>query len=139
MTPASSSETSSGRSALRVLVVEDDPNSRKVLIHALDTMKAQLTLAENGQQAVEAFRQQPFDVVLMDLRMPVMDGYAATREMRAHESRSGAGRTPIVVVSAHSRPWEIEAAQGAGADYHLGKPLNVPALLGTIEAVVTPL
>ena len=139
MAQASPPDTTRGRSALRVLVVEDDPNSRKVLVHALDTMKAELTLAENGQQAVDAFRRQPFDVVLMDLQMPVMDGYVATREMRAHESRAGIGRTPIVVVSAHTRPWEIEAATGAGADYHLGKPLNVPVLLGTIEAVVTPL
>ena len=134
-----SSATASGRSNLRVLVVEDDPNSRKVLVHALDAMKAELTLAENGQQAVEAFRKTPFDIVLMDLRMPVMDGYAATREIRAHESRAGAGRTPIVVVSAHVRPWEIEAAQTAGADQHLGKPINVPVLLGTIEAMTTPL
>jgi CheY-like chemotaxis protein len=137
--PASDPAGAPQRGALRVLVVEDDPNSRKVLIHALDRMKAELTVAENGQQAVEAFRTGPFDVVLMDLQMPVMDGYAATREIRAHESRSGAARTPIVVVSAHTRPWELEAAQGAGADYHLGKPLNVPALLGTIEAVVAPL
>jgi len=128
------------RSNLRVLVVEDDPNSRKVLVHALDAMKAELTLAENGEQALEAFRRRgPFDIVLMDLRMPVMDGYAATREMRAHESRSGGGRTPIVVVSAHTRPWEIEAARGAGADQHLGKPINVPVLLGAIEAMTTPL
>ncbi|HEX8660597.1 MAG TPA: response regulator [Brevundimonas sp.] len=134
------SETASGRSNLRVLVVEDDPNSRKVLVHALDAMKAELTLAENGAQAVDAFRKAPFDVVLMDLQMPVMDGYAATREIRAHESRGGGGgRTPILVVSAHTRPWEIEAAQSAGADHHLGKPINVPALLGTIEAVTTPL
>jgi two-component system, sensor histidine kinase len=129
----------SARAGLRVLVVEDDPNGRKVLMHALDVLKPELTMAVDGQQAVEAFARQPFDVVLMDLQLPVMDGYAATREIRAIEQRSGRARTPVVVVSAHTRPWEIEAAQGAGADHHLGKPLSVPALLGTIDALTTPL
>jgi two-component system, sensor histidine kinase len=129
----------SSRVGLRVLVVEDDPNGRKVLEHALDALKPQLTLAEDGRQAVEAFARQPFDVVLMDLQLPVMDGYAATREIRAIEERSGRGRTPVVVVSAHTRPWEVEAAQGAGADHHLGKPLSVPALLGVIDALTAPL
>jgi CheY-like chemotaxis protein len=124
---------------LRVLVVEDDPNGRKVLAHALDPLKPQLTLTENGRQAVEAFERQPFDVVLRGLQLPILDGYAATREIRAVEERSGRARTPVVVVSAHTRPWEIEAAQRAGADHHLGKPLSVPALLGTIDALTAPL
>ena len=127
------------RLGLKVLVVEDDPNGRKVLVHALDQLQAKLTLAENGREAVEAFEREPFDVVLMDLQLPVMDGYQATREIRAIEERSGRLRTPVVVVSAHTRPWEIEAAHGAGADHHLAKPLSVPALLGTIDAVTSPL
>ena len=129
----------SARAGLRVLVVEDDPNGRKVIMHALDPLKAELTMAVNGQEAVDAFSRASFDVVLMDLQLPIMDGYAATREIRAIEQRSGRPRTPVVVVSAHTRPWELEAAQGAGADHHLGKPLNVPALLGTIDALTTPL
>jgi CheY-like chemotaxis protein len=137
--PADDSERTSGRAGLRVLIAEDDPNSRKVLTAALERMRPQLTITANGREAVDAFQRQPFDVVLMDLQMPVMDGYAATREIRALESQRQSSRTPIVVVSAHNRPWELEQARGAGADYHLGKPLNVPALLGTIEAAVAPL
>jgi len=137
--PADESERAHGRAGLRVLIAEDDANSRKVLTAALERLRAELTLTENGREAVDAYQQQPFDVILMDLQMPVMDGYAATREIRALEGRRQSARTPIVVVSAHTRPWELEAAKGAGADYHLGKPLSVPALLGTIEAAVEPL
>ena len=130
---------SSARTGLRLLVVEDDPTGRKVLVHALHPLQAEVTLAENGQEAVDAYERGAYDVVLMDLQMPVMDGYAATREIRAIEARLGRSRTPVVVVSAHTRPWEIEKAQGAGADYHIGKPLSVPTLLGTIDAVTEPL
>ena len=127
------------RTRLRVLVVEDDPNGRKVLVHALDPLKPEVVVTEDGQEAVDAYRRGAFDVVLMDLQLPRMDGYAATREIRAIEATAGRSRTPVVVVSAHTRPWDVQAAQVAGADYHLGKPLSVPALLGTIDAAVTPL
>jgi CheY-like chemotaxis protein len=102
--PADDSERTSGRAGLRVLIAEDDPNSRKVLTAALERMRPQLTITANGREAVDAFQRQPFDVVLMDLQMPVMDGYAATREIRALESQRQSSRTPIVVVSAHTRP-----------------------------------
>ena len=125
--------------SLRVLVVEDKPINRKVLGLILETMNAKTTFAENGLEAVRAYQQEPFDVVLMDLRMPVMDGYQATREIRAHEASRRATRTPVIVVSAHTRPHEIEAAREAGADHHMGKPVNVPALLGAIQGATAPL
>jgi CheY-like chemotaxis protein len=120
---------------LRVLVVEDKPINRQVLGLILETVNARTTFAENGVEGVDAYRREPFDVVLMDLRMPIMDGYEATREIRAVEASRQAARTPVIVVSAHTRPHEIQAARQAGADLHLGKPVNVPALLGAIQGV----
>ena len=129
----------SSRESLRVLVVEDKPINRKVLGLILETVNAKTTFAENGLEGVRAYQQEPFDVVLMDLRMPVMDGYQATREIRAMEADRRAPRTPVIVVSAHTRPHEIEAARAAGADHHMGKPVNVPALLGAIQGATEPL
>src|SRR3712207_3290119 len=130
---ASSSES------LRVLVVEDKPINRQVLGLILETMNARTTFAENGLEGVRAYQQEPFDVVLMDLRMPVMDGYQATREIRATEASRRSRRTPVIVVSAHTRPHEIDAAREAGADHHMGKPVNVPALMGAIQGATAPL
>ena len=131
-------ETSS-RESLRVLVVEDKPINRQVLGLILETVNAKTTFAENGLEGVRAYEKDPFDVVLMDLRMPVMDGYEATREIRALEASRRKPRTPVIVVSAHTRPHEIQAAQEAGADHHMGKPVNVPALLGAIRGATEPL
>ena len=125
--------------SLRVLVVEDKPINRQVLGLILETVNAKTTFAENGLEAVRAYQEAPFDVVLMDLRMPVMDGYQATREIRAMEASRRTARTPVIVVSAHTRPHEIEAARAAGADHHMGKPVNVPALLGAIQGATEPL
>lgn len=129
----------SSRGPLRVLVVEDDETNRKLLGLLLETLNAQTTFAEDGLAGVTAYRDRPFDVVLMDLKMPVMDGYEATRQIRALEASRRSRRTPVVVVSAHTRPVEITAAREAGADHHLGKPVHVPALLGAIQALTDTL
>ena len=121
--------------ALRVLVVEDSAIGREVLARALPRIGAEVTWALNGSEAVKAAERDAFDVVLMDLRMPVMDGYQATREIRQVEATRRSPRTPVIVVSAHTRPHEIEAAREAGADHHMGKPVNVPALLGAIQGM----
>jgi CheY-like chemotaxis protein len=75
----------------------------------------------------------------MDLKMPGMDGYTAIREIRRMETQARRARTPIVVVSAHTRDWERAEVRAAGGDFHLAKPISVPALLGTVEAAVTAL
>jgi len=102
----------------------------------LERLPARVTCAENGAEGVEAFLRQAFDVVLMDLRMPLMDGYEAMRRIRAAEAVSGAARTPIVVISAHTTPKDVKVASDAGADHHLGKPLHIPELLSTLDRVL---
>jgi CheY-like chemotaxis protein len=121
---------------LRVLVVEDHPINRQIMRLMLERIPARVTCADNGSEGVEAFVSHAFDVVLMDLRMPLMDGYEAMRRIRAFEAETRGGRTPIIVISAHTMPAEIELARAAGADHHLGKPLHIPSLLETLDTVL---
>ena len=122
---------------LRVLLVEDNEINRKVIACILNMVQADLTWAENGLEGVQAFQQQHFDVVLMDLQMPVMDGFTATREIRAYESSRGQRRTPVIVVSANVRPEDMQASRAAGADRHLAKPVDVTALFAAISEAMT--
>ena len=122
---------------LRVLLVEDNEVNRKVISCILNMIQADLTWAENGLEGVQAFQRQAFDVVLMDLQMPVMDGFTATREIRAYESTQGQRRTPVIVVSANVRPEDRSASRAAGADDHLAKPVDVTALFAAIQTALT--
>jgi CheY-like chemotaxis protein/anti-sigma regulatory factor (Ser/Thr protein kinase) len=120
---------------LRVLLADDNPTNRKVVELMLDAVGAQVVSVENGAEAVEALNGGGFDIVLMDLQMPVMDGLAAIRIIRQTEARAGAPRLPIIVLSANASPDDRDASQAAGADAHLGKPIRAEALLtAMIEA-----
>ena len=121
---------------LKVLVVEDNPINRRILTLVLERLPAKITNAPNGLEAVRAFQEQAFDVILMDLQLPGMDGYEATRRIRAIEAETGRARTPIIVVSAHTRQADLSAAKLAGADHHLGKPVDIPSLLATMDMMV---
>ncbi|RYG11232.1 MAG: response regulator, partial [Caulobacteraceae bacterium] len=81
-----------------------------------------------------AFREQAFDLVLMDMQMPVMDGLTATREIRDHEASTGGNRTPIVMLTANALAEHVAASHEAGADTHLSKPFSAEALLGLVAA-----
>jgi len=121
---------------LHVLVVEDHPVNRQILTLMLERLPARVTCADDGAQGVAAFEQQRFDVILMDLRMPLMDGYEAIQRIRALEMSGGLPRTPIIVVSAHTAPGDLKRAREAGSDHHLGKPVHIPTLLETMDAVM---
>lgn len=112
--------------ALRVLVVEDHPVNRMILEAWMSSSSHVTATAENGALAIEAADEQPFDLIIMDVNMPVMDGLTATRAIR-----SGAGpnaMTPIVVLSASARTEDHEAGLDAGADAYLNKPIDFGAL-----------
>ena len=119
--------------ALRVLVVDDHPANRQVIELILGSVGVDLVSAENGAEAVDAFKVQLFDAVLMDLQMPVMDGFTAIALIRAHERETGAGHTPIIVVSANVQEQHLAASAKAGADSHLAKPILAPTLLAALE------
>jgi len=116
----------------RVLVADDHPTNRRVIELILGQTPVEIVVAENGAQAVEAFRSRDFDLVLMDMQMPVMDGLTATREIRLHEAAMGAARTPVVMLTANAMPEHIAAGRTAGADRHLAKPFNAAELLAMV-------
>lgn len=125
-----------GGTPLMVLVVDDHPVNRKVVSLILSPADVQLVMAENGEQAIEAFQEQRFDAVLMDIQMPVMDGLAATQVIRQIEQAQGLGRTPVIMFSANALTEHIEQSLAAGADMHLAKPITAQGLLGALATVL---
>lgn len=121
---------------IRILLADDHPTNRAVIEVIVGMINARLVSVENGAQAVEAFRSDPFDVVLMDLQMPVMDGVSAIREIRTWEAAAGRPPTPILVVSANAMSEHIAASREAGADAHIAKPVLPSELLSAIEASI---
>ncbi|QTC87203.1 ATP-binding protein [Brevundimonas pondensis] len=123
---------------LRVLLAEDHPVNQRVVQLILADHVAELVTVDDGAQAVAAFEAQSFDVVLMDMQMPRMDGLTATRAIRALEAaRPNAARTPILMLSANAMAEHRDAARAAGADLHLAKPVTARELLTTL-AMLTP-
>jgi signal transduction histidine kinase/ActR/RegA family two-component response regulator len=121
---------------LVILVVDDHPVNRKVVGLILNQLNIQLVMAENGEEAVQAFYKQPFDAVLMDMQMPVMDGLAATRAIREIEQKAGQDRTPVIMFSANALTEHIEQSLACGADMHLAKPITAKGLLGALASVL---
>ena len=121
---------------LRVLVTDDNATNRKVAELILTAVGADVVCAENGAEAVEAVKLSRFDLILMDLQMPVMDGLTAIRHIRALEQANGLRRTKVVVLSANDLPEQLEASAAAGADEHLGKPIRADDLISAIVRVV---
>jgi hypothetical protein len=124
-TGASGAAEGPGR-MLKVLVAEDHPVNRTYLEAVLDKLGHQTVFAENGEEAVRAAQAQDFDIVLMDLHMPVMDGFAAARAIRALPLPRGA--MPIVALTADAFQDSQEQAQQAGMDEMLTKPAHLPQL-----------
>ena len=121
--------------ALRVLLAEDHPINQKVVQLILAPLGAEITVAEDGALALAAFRVGVFDLVLMDMQMPVMDGLTATMAIRDEERRRGAPRTPIIMLSANAMTQHRRDAMAAGADHHIAKPITAHLLMDGIEAV----
>ena len=122
--------------ALRMLIVDDHPTNRKVLELLLDQLGADWVSVANGQEALEAVATQAFDVILMDIQMPVMDGITATREIRRLELAAGRIPAPVIIVSANCQPEHVQAGRDAGAQRHLAKPVNVQALIDALSDVL---
>jgi signal transduction histidine kinase/CheY-like chemotaxis protein len=118
---------------LRVLVVEDHPVNRMILEAWMSTASHVTVTAEDGQLAVEAAQAQPFDLIIMDVNMPVMDGLTATRLIR--EGGGANAQTPIVVLSASARKEDHQAGLNAGADAYLTKPIDFGALAEMMSRV----
>jgi CheY-like chemotaxis protein len=116
-----------------VLIVDDNNINRRVLEMILDSVGVAHTSVENGLEAVEAMAACPYQAVLMDLQMPVMDGFEATRRIRELEIQRGRVASSIIVVSANCLEEDVAAARAVGADSHLPKPVSVAALLSALQ------
>ena len=121
---------------LRVLLAEDHPTNQRVVQLILASIGAELITVDDGAQALTAFAAEPFDVVLMDMQMPNMDGLTATRAIRTLETERGATPTPIVMLSANAMAEHQDEALAAGADLHLPKPITAASLLAGLRTAV---
>jgi CheY-like chemotaxis protein len=118
--------------AFSVLIVDDNAINRQVLEMILDSVGVAHVSVENGLEAVEAMEACPHHAVLMDLQMPVMDGFEATRRIRDLQTRRGDAPSAIIVVSANCLDEHVVASHEAGADSHLAKPISAAALIGQL-------
>jgi two-component system sensor histidine kinase/response regulator len=116
----------------KILLVEDNPVNQRVAQRTLQNLAAEVTIANNGAEALERIAAAPFDAVLMDCQMPVMDGFTATRRIREMEVKRGTKRLPIIALTANVMSEDRENCLAAGMDAHLGKPIE-PAQL--VEAL----
>jgi len=111
----------------RVLVAEDNAINREIVATLLSHFGAEVQLAEDGRVAVERSSQESFDLILMDVQMPELDGFEATRMIRHSESDQGRARTPILAMTAHARREDRERCLAEGMDDHLPKPITTDA------------
>ena len=114
---------------LRVLVAEDNVVNRTIALKMLEKLGYEVTVVHNGRKAVEAVAREHYDIVLMDCQMPELDGYEATRVIRA----SGKGSPPIIAMTAHAMKGAEDDCLGAGMDGYLSKPFDLRELRATIE------
>jgi two-component system sensor histidine kinase/response regulator len=111
----------------RVLVAEDNAVNQKVVLHLIEKLGYRADVVANGVEAIEALSRIPYSAILMDCRMPEMDGFAATEHIRQHERRHG-GRTPIIALTANAMDGDRERCLAAGMDDYIPKPVTIDAL-----------
>jgi CheY-like chemotaxis protein len=125
-------EASAPQAALRILLAEDHPANQRVVALILEPFGVDLTVSENGALALAAYQAGCFDLVLMDMQMPVMDGLAASRAIRAWEASQARARTPIVMLTANAMEDHKRQAAEAGCDLHVAKPVEPGELCAVV-------
>ena len=117
----------------RILLVEDNEMNRDMLSRRLERRGYQVLLAVDGGQGVDVARTEAPDLVLMDMSLPVLDGWEATRRLKAMPETKG---IPVIALTAHAMPEDREKALAAGCDDYDTKPVEMPRLLAKIEAIL---
>jgi signal transduction histidine kinase/ActR/RegA family two-component response regulator len=125
-----------GEAQLSVLAAEDNPVNQLVLKTLLHQLGIALTVVENGALAVEAWRDGAFDIILMDVQMPEMDGPTAAAAIRQAEAETGRARTPIVALTANVMPHQVAHYRLVGMDGHVAKPVEIALLAAAMEAAL---
>jgi len=134
--PATACDERSSTAVLKVLLVEDNPVNRTLALALLGKLGHQVSLAEDGYEAVAAFTPGAFDLILMDMMMPGLDGLSAIARIRASEAEIGADATPIIALTAHAMEGDRERFLAHGADGYVSKPIRFEALKLAIDAAV---
>jgi CheY-like chemotaxis protein len=122
----------------RILLAEDVPINAEIMVMILGMREIEVDVAENGKIAVDMFAAHEvncYDAILMDMRMPVMDGLEATRTIRAM-SRKDAKRVPIIALTANAFDEDVQRSLAAGLNAHLAKPVEPDALFATLESLI---
>ncbi len=119
----------------RILVVEDNPTNQQIATEMLEGLGANVTVSDNGQQALQRVDEEQFDLVLMDIQMPVMDGIESTKQIRLLEQGQG---LPIVAMTANAMQEDYERSIAAGMDDHLNKPIQPEQLFSTLSHWIAP-
>ena len=118
-------------------IVEDSEDNRFLVQAFLKNTNYLIDIAENGQVAIEKFLANVYDLILMHMQMPVMDGYTATRKIRRLESEEGRKHNPIIALTANALHEDLQKSLSAGCDVHLTKPVRKKDLLEAIQEFVT--
>jgi CheY-like chemotaxis protein len=119
--------------SLRILVADDSPDNRLLVQLYMKGSAHSLTFAEDGKEAVDQFGSADFDLVIMDLLMPVMDGLTAVGKIREIERERSRAPVPILALSANARPEDVRISLEAGCNAHLSKPISKQRLLAAVD------
>jgi CheY-like chemotaxis protein len=136
--PAPQAALSAGLSGSRILVAEDNITNQLVAVGILKKLGLKADVAANGLEALRALQTIPYDLVLMDVQMPEMDGIEATRQIRDPQSRVLNHRVPIVAMTAHAMGDDRDKCLQAGMDDYITKPVRVPVLAAALEKWLRP-
>lgn len=120
-------------SSYKVLVVEDNPLNQRIIVCMLDKLGMDSTVVDNGLLALQALRNQTYNIVLMDCQMPVMDGYESVQRIRAGEAGEQAIHLPIIAVTANAMPEDVHRCESAGFDMHIAKPVTLDAIRNALS------
>jgi two-component system, sensor histidine kinase and response regulator len=121
---------------VQILIADDSEDNRFLMQEYLMDTPSKITFVENGEEAVRIARSQPFDLIFMDIHMPVMDGLTATKLIRQVEQEKGVGQIPVLALTASACKEDIEASRAAGCSAHVSKPISKEKILATIKKYV---
>lgn len=122
----------------KILVAEDSPDNRFLIQAYLKNAPYKVSMVQDGKAAIEHVRQEEFDVVLMDIQMPILDGLSATRAIREFELEQGRRPVPILAITANTHREDVQATRDAGCTGHLPKPISKAGLLRTLRGLLNP-
>ena len=124
------------RKRLRILLAEDNIINQKVAVHILNKSGHTVSVANNGQEALQALKKDRYDLILMDVQMPKMGGFETTASIREKEKKTGS-HIPIIAMTAHAMKGDRERCLEAGMDDYIAKPLKAEELIKTIDRVIS--